>query len=117
MSLFDFLFHKHEEPVEPADGYLAHPINRPSIVRPGRYAYAHREVRVLGFKEDGSLTATLFLHHRGSGECSEWGTLDFSKVSGYDQDEIWEAIVGRCGIVLHVTRHGGELKIKIEVDK
>jgi len=117
VSLFDFFFHRHEEPAEPADGYLAHSPASNSIMRPGIYEYSGREVKVLGFCEDGKLMATLYLCHKGLGECTEWGTLAFSKLSSDAHEEIWDCMMDKCALVLHATDHGGKLKIKIEVDR
>ena len=118
MSLFDLLFRKScTLESRPADGYLAQPPEHSTIVRPGTYRFDNRQVDVLGFQPNGKMSATLFLCHAGSGSCSEWGTLDFSRLSLDKNQEVWEAIVGKSGIVIHVTRHHGEVTLKLEVDR
>jgi len=118
VSLFDLLFRKScAVESHPADGYLAQPPGHDTIVRPGTYRFNNRQVDILGFLPNGKMSATLFLCHAGSGSCSEWGTYEFSRVSYDKSQEIWEAIVGKSGIVIHVTKHHGEVALKIEVDR
>ena len=118
MSLFDLLFRKScTLESRPADGYLAQPPEHSTIVRPGTYRFDNRQVDVLGFQPNGKMSATLFLCHAGSGSCSEWRTLVFSRLSHDKNQEVWDAIVGKSGIVIHVTRHHGEVTLKLEVDR
>ena len=118
MRLLDFLFHKEEPEISaPAEGYLAQPFQRNSIIHPGVYKFNNRQVEILGFTDAGRIGATLFLCHAGSGNCSEWGTFEFTMISQDYDEEIWESIVGRSGIVIHAIKHDNKLKIKIEVDR
>ena len=117
MNFLDFIFRKYEEPVEPADGYLTHSPVTHSIMRPGVYECFGREVKILGFDQAGQLFATLYMCHKGTGECSEWRTLGFHRMSSGDGDETWDCLIDKCAIVLHATEQGGRLKVKIEVDK
>lgn len=118
MGLFDLLFRKSCALESlPADGYLAQPPGHDTVVHPGTYRFSNRQVDVLGFLDNGKMCATLFLCHGGSGTCSEWGTFAFSRISHDKTQEIWEAIVGKSGIVIHVTKHYNEVTLKIEVDR
>lgn len=118
MGLFDLLFRKScVAELRPADGYLAQPPEYDTIVHPGTYRFNNRQVDILGFLPNGKMSATLFLCHTGSGSCSEWGTFEFSRVSHDRTQEIWEAIVGNAGIVIHAIRHHGEVTLKLEVDR
>lgn len=116
--MFDVIF-RRTQPAEcrPADGYLAQPPEYGSIVLPGTYYFNSRRIDVLGFQDNGRMSATLFLCHAGSGCCSEWGTLLFHRISYDKNQETWEAIVDRTGIVISAEKQSGGLVLKIEVDR
>lgn len=119
MRLLDFIFSDNQEKVadqEPPSGLLKQPSWK-TILKIGNFEYSNRHVKILGFTECGKMHATLFLCHKGIGQCSEWGTLEFSKLSCTPEEEIWQSIVGKIAIVIHATLHGKTLSLKIEVDK
>jgi hypothetical protein len=117
VGLSDILFRKSCAPESiSSGGYLAQPPGHNTVVHPGTYRFNNRQVDVLGFLDNGRMYATLFPCCGGSGSCSEWGTFVFSRISHEKNQETWEAMVGKSGIATRVTKHRGEVALKIEVD-
>lgn len=118
MGLFEFFFNgSAEEEALPIDGYLASPPGFKTILKPGKYYFQHREVVILGFFENGHMCATIFLCLGGDCECSEWNTLAFHRLSRAQNEETWEATVGRNAVIIEAKEINGIVKLKVEVDR